>query len=109
MKSTIAPGDSGASVESNLPAEALTPQATAGIHQDNAGSSGVEDCTWADVLNSMQDATSEYREKSDSSRVRAAQRDKAIAVTLLSLTDMIPEQDGLSILRGGMSTIFKVI
>lgn len=76
-----------------------------GQHED----AGIKDCTWTEVLSSMQDASSEYREKSETNKLRAAQRDKAMAMTLLSLTDMIPEQDGLSFLRGGMSTIFKLL
>lgn len=76
--------------------------------ENSVPAGGVEDCSWTDVLQSMQNASSEYRAKSESNRLRAAQRDKSIAMTLLSLTEMIPEQDGLSILRGGLSTIFKV-
>lgn len=110
MDTTIAQG--ALTVLGTRPSQALTPQPVAGDPPDDTtnltGSGAVDNCTWTDVFNLMQNASSEYREKSESSKMRAAQRDKAIAVTLLSLTDMIPEQDGLSILRGGMSTIFKV-
>jgi hypothetical protein len=105
-------GQGALTVLDTRPSQTLTPNSMAGEHADDAtnlaGSGAVDNYTWTDVFNLMQNASSEYREKSESSKVRAAQRDKAIAVTLLSLTDMIPEQDGLSILRGGMSTIFKV-
>ena len=105
-------GQGALTVLDTRPGQALTAQIIAGERPDDAanltGSGAVENYTWTDVFSLMQNASSEYREKSESSKLRAAQRDKAIAVTLLSLTDMIPEQDGLSILRGGMSTIFKV-
>lgn len=89
------------------PIQIDVPHITEGSHQVDVGTS-FQDCTWTEVFLSMQNASTEYREQTETSRLRAARRDKAIAVTLLSLTDMIPEQDGLCIMRGGLSTVFKV-
>lgn len=35
-------------------------------------------------------------------------KNRAVVTTLESLSDMIPDQNGLSVLRGGLKTIFKV-
>ncbi|KAK2841625.1 hypothetical protein FQN49_006068, partial [Arthroderma sp. PD_2] len=65
--------------------------------------------SWMAVLVSMEAATDAYRVKGDAHQLRAMQRNKALAMTLLSLTDMIPDQVGLSVLRGGLKTIFKLL
>ncbi|KAH6687816.1 hypothetical protein F5X68DRAFT_261159 [Plectosphaerella plurivora] len=68
-----------------------------------------EACSWQDVLDSMETAAAQYGAKTESNRLRALPRNKAIAVTLESMTDMIPEESGLGVLRGGLKTIFKLI
>lgn len=67
-----------------------------------------EDCSWQEVLDSMESATAQYGAKAESNRLRRLPRNKATAVTLESMTDMIPEESGLGVLRGGLKTIFKV-
>lgn len=67
-----------------------------------------EACSWQDVLDSMETAAAQYSAKTNSNRLRALPRNKATAVTLESMTDMIPEESGLGVLRGGLKTIFKV-
>lgn len=67
-----------------------------------------DDCSWAEVMVSMEEACSEYKKKAKGDKIRAMQRNRAVAATLQSLGEMIPEQDGLSVLRGGLNGIFKV-
>jgi len=43
-----------------------------------------------------------------SSSLRSLPRNRAIVTTLDSLAAMIPEENGLSVLRGGLSLVFKV-
>ncbi|KAK7427912.1 hypothetical protein QQZ08_005524 [Neonectria magnoliae] len=57
----------------------------------------------------METASHQYKAKADNAKLRAAQRNKTVAVTLLSLAEMTPEQDGLSVLRGGLNSIFKLL
>ncbi|KAH7375239.1 hypothetical protein B0T11DRAFT_323291 [Plectosphaerella cucumerina] len=68
-----------------------------------------ENCSWQEVLDSMESATAQYGAKAESNRLRALPRNKATAVTLESMTDMIPEESGLGVLRGGLKTIFKLV
>lgn len=67
--------------------------------------------SWDDVLKSIQDANEEYLTKSEKNtpkNVYNGHKNKALIMTLHSLTDMIPDQDGLSVMRGGLKLIFKV-
>ncbi|KAK7403239.1 hypothetical protein QQX98_011011 [Neonectria punicea] len=63
------------------------------------------DCSWAEVLASMEAASHQYKVKANNAKLRAAQRNRTVAVTLQSLAEMIPEQDGLSVSRGGLNSI----
>lgn len=65
-------------------------------------------CSWDDVLDSMESARTEHSTKSDKNKLRAVPRNRAIVTTLHSLCEMIPEQDGLSVLRGGLKLVFGV-
>ncbi|KAK7744278.1 hypothetical protein SLS62_010305 [Diatrype stigma] len=69
-----------------------------------------EGILWNDVLESIQDAKEEYHTRSEKNRPQNmynVHKNKAIIMTLHSLTDMIPDQDGLSVMRGGLKLIFK--
>ncbi|KAM5358870.1 hypothetical protein ACJZ2D_014929 [Fusarium nematophilum] len=67
------------------------------------------DCTWAEVMSSMEEATQNYKAKAENDRIRAMQRNRAVAATLHCLAEMIPEQDGLSVLRGALKGIFTLL
>lgn len=66
-----------------------------------------EDCCWEDVLESMEQARKDFdnRMKKGAPKVY---KNRAIVTTLESLTDLIPDKDGLNFLRGGLKLIFKV-
>jgi hypothetical protein len=64
--------------------------------------------SWDEVLNSIEAAREDYEKKTGKSRLRAIPRSQVVVTTLHGLTEMIPEQDGLSILRGGLKLIFGV-
>jgi hypothetical protein len=66
-------------------------------------------CTWQDVVESMESATRAHTSKENSNILRSVPRNHALVTTLLGLTEMIPEQYGLSVLRGGLSLVFKVM
>lgn len=63
---------------------------------------------WDDVLESIHDAKEQYHPKSEKNKLQNVYRNKALIMTLHSLTDMIPDQNGLSVMRGGLKLIFKV-
>lgn len=63
---------------------------------------------WDDVLESIHDAKEQYHTKSEKNKLQNVYRNKALIMTLHSLTDMIPDQNGLSVMRGGLKLIFKV-
>jgi hypothetical protein len=67
-----------------------------------------EDCSWDDVLESMQVARDDYDAKMSKATIKNIHKNKAIMTTLNLLTDMIPDRDGLSVLRGGLRLIFNV-
>lgn len=56
----------------------------------------------------MEEATQSYNIKVENNRIRAMQRNRAVAATLHCLAEMIPEQNGLGVLRGGLKGIFTV-
>jgi hypothetical protein len=64
---------------------------------------------WQDVINAIESATAQDNAKADKSFLRARLRKSGPELAVLeSLTNMIPDQDGLSILRGGLATLCKV-
>ena len=64
---------------------------------------------WQDVLDAMEAAMAQDQAKAAKSSLRARVRKSAADLVLLeSLMGMIPEQDGLSVLRCGLATLFKV-
>ncbi|KAK0624115.1 hypothetical protein B0T14DRAFT_565417 [Immersiella caudata] len=65
--------------------------------------------SWDEVLDSIEAARDEYERKMGKSRLRAIPRNQVVVTTLQGLTEMIPEQDGLSILRGGLKHIFGLL
>lgn len=67
-----------------------------------------ENCSWDDVLDSMEKASEEYKAKADGDRIQALRRNTAVAETLQSLADLIPEPGGIRILRVGLTSIFEV-
>jgi hypothetical protein len=70
-------------------------------------------CSWQDVVYAIEEAKGEDNAKGERSffgkHLRAPLRRSApVIATLDSMTNMIPDQNGLSILRGGLVTVFKV-
>lgn len=65
-----------------------------------------EDCSWSDVLAAMEEAT-EF-DRTTRKGPKRIYKNKALLITLESLSDTIPDQYGLSVLRGGLKTVFKV-
>jgi hypothetical protein len=64
---------------------------------------------WQDVVDAIDASKAQDVAKADRSSVRARLRKAGPAIALLeSLAGMIPDQDGLSVLRGGLTTLFKV-
>lgn len=78
------------------------------LHNTSEHSLSTDDCSWAQMMASMEEASQQYKAKGDNNKLRMMQRNRAVAATLQSLADMIPEQNGLSVLRGGLNGIFKV-
>ncbi|KAK8034170.1 hypothetical protein PG993_009165 [Apiospora rasikravindrae] len=74
-----------------------------------ASASLVQRCSWEDVLASMEQAVAEDETKTRHNRARALLRNRPLIVTLQSLTNMIPDQDGLSVMRGGLKYIFDML
>lgn len=57
----------------------------------------------------IKDAEDQYLEKGKGSWIRRKMRNgEDVAAVLQNLTDMIPEEQGLGVLRGGLSLIFTV-
>jgi hypothetical protein len=73
------------------------------LHQ--ALGSGV---SWDDVMESMQLAKESQDDKVKQKNIRSLPRNRTIITTLDLLTAMIPEEKGLSVLKGGLSLVFKV-
>lgn len=69
---------------------------------------GSRDYSWDDVLESLQTTSKEYEVKTEQNKIKRVLKNKAMVSTLQSLTDMIPDQNGLSILRGGLRLVFSV-
>ncbi len=64
---------------------------------------------WQDVLDAMEAARAHDQAKADKSAFRARLRKSAPDIAVLeSLAEIIPDQDGLSVLRCGLATLFKV-
>jgi len=66
---------------------------------------------WQDVVDAIETAKAQDQARGDKSLLglRGRLRHLAPEISILdSLTGMIPDQDGLSVLRGGLTTLFKV-
>jgi hypothetical protein len=64
---------------------------------------------WQDVVDAIEASKAQDAAKADRSSLRARLRKSGSEIALLdSLAGMIPDQDGLSVLRGGLTTLFKV-
>ena len=64
--------------------------------------------SWDDVLESIDSARKHHNTKAETRKISDLYKTRALITTLHSLTDMIPDQDGLSVMRGGLKLIFKV-
>ena len=65
--------------------------------------------SWDDVLDSIQKGKEAYETKGTNNPVRGLIREgKEVAHILDSLVQLIPDEKGLSALKGGLSFIFKV-
>lgn len=66
-------------------------------------------CGWEDVLECIANAKAVYSEKGEKSRLRQWTRSADATAGLLgSLSSMIPDEYGLSVLRQGMVLLFQV-
>ncbi|KAI1329097.1 hypothetical protein F5Y16DRAFT_133499 [Xylariaceae sp. FL0255] len=66
-----------------------------------------QDCSWDQVLEAMENAKNEHESRNKG--LRSLPRNRAIVRTLHSLADTIPDQNGLSVVRGGLKTIFELL
>ncbi|KAK4097729.1 hypothetical protein N658DRAFT_500150 [Parathielavia hyrcaniae] len=65
---------------------------------------------WQDVVDAIETATAQDNAKSDKSKVRGRLRKSGPEIALLeSLAGIIPDQDGLGLLRGGLTVLFKMV
>ncbi|KAK7963481.1 hypothetical protein PG996_008828 [Apiospora saccharicola] len=83
--------------------------ATFHLNSVEAAASSSQRCSWEDVLASMEQAVTQDETKIRRNRARALLRNRPVIVTLQSLTNMIPDQDGLSVMRGGLKYIFDML
>ncbi len=64
---------------------------------------------WQDVVNAIEAAKTQDSAKAEKSSMRARLRKLGPEISMLeSLATMIPDQNGLSVLRGALVTMFKV-
>ena len=64
---------------------------------------------WQDVIDAIESATAQDNAKAERSSVRARLRKSGPELAVLeSLAGMIPDQDGLCVLRGGLTTLCRV-
>lgn len=78
---------------------------------EQEGSSGQTDPypSWDDVLKLISNAKAEDQRKADKSKLRRVLRNgEDIATVLSGLTDLIPDEKGLGILRVALSMVFTV-
>ena len=69
----------------------------------------MEDCSWAEVLKYIEDAKKTYAAKADNNPIRRFIRGgDAVAGILERMTDFIPDEKGLSVLKGALAFIFQV-
>ncbi|KAK1757033.1 hypothetical protein QBC47DRAFT_378286 [Echria macrotheca] len=66
-------------------------------------------CSWDDVLNSLSEAQETFNQKAAKSRFRKITRSKSIVGTLGSLTQLLPDELGLGVLRGGLNAVFQLV
>lgn len=65
--------------------------------------------SWEDVLDRIERSREEYEAKASRSSTRGrARTSEEAARVLASITDMIPDEKGLSVLRCGLSLVFRV-
>ncbi|KAK7935964.1 hypothetical protein PG985_001459 [Apiospora marii] len=83
--------------------------ATLRLTSADSSASLFQHCSWEDVLASMEQAVTEDESKAQHNRARALVRNRPVIITLQSLTNMIPDQDGLSVMRGGLKYIFDML
>jgi hypothetical protein len=66
-------------------------------------------CRWNDVLEDIANTQAQDEAKAGNSALRTSFRKAGPEIAVLeSLTNLFPDPDGLSVLRGGLSTLFKV-
>ncbi|KAH6640121.1 hypothetical protein F5144DRAFT_86192 [Chaetomium tenue] len=65
---------------------------------------------WQDVIDAIESATAQDNAKAERSSVRARLRKSGPELAVLeSLAGMIPDQDGLCVLRGGLTTLCRMV
>lgn len=68
-----------------------------------------QDVTWRGVFDCIEEAKKTYEKKAEDNRFRGWIRKGDAAIGILErLSDIIPDQDGLSILRTGLAFVFQV-
>jgi hypothetical protein len=67
-----------------------------------------QSCCWEDVMAAIETAKEAYAMKA-TNKGRVVLRNMATIKTLQALSQVVPEQDGLSVLRGGLTLVFKVL
>ncbi|KAL7929925.1 hypothetical protein V8C35DRAFT_170134 [Trichoderma chlorosporum] len=68
----------------------------------------IQDVSWRDVCNCIEEAKKTYEKKAEDNRFRGWIRKGDIAIGILErLSDCIPDENGLSILRTGLVFIFQ--
>ena len=65
-------------------------------------------CSWEDVMGAIDMAKTKYATKADKNKGRAFIRNRPAMRTIHALCNVIPEENGLSVLRGGLMLTFKV-
>lgn len=85
-------------------------------HQDSgSGQSNLwagfdpEACTWQEVLNEMENAEAEYRQKGQKNLLRRVLRHgEAVGRNFAPFLDGLPDEKGLGLLKGGLVVLFNV-
>ena len=65
-------------------------------------------CTWDTVLDQMDRATGEYHERGQNAARSAFRKLGDVAVIISPVLERIPDENGLSVLHGGLAIMFSV-
>ena len=65
-------------------------------------------CSWEDIMVAIDAAKTKYATKADKNMGRAFVRSRPAMTTIHALCNVIPEETGMSVLKGGLMLTFKV-